>query len=135
MSKKKPDHIVFNEETGEYDANKKAYPTTVSAPSFSPVIFDNHESVKASKYFQTKFDEIKNEYLDLINHWENTKRVYDAACNFKPITGEIYHLYTKESGDFLSLIEPSQWKQKYVGSFKLTTDGKWEIIKETNDKN
>ena len=134
MSKKKPDHIVFNEETGEYDAKKKAYPTTVSAPSFSPVIFDNHESVKASKYFQTKFDEIKNEYLDLINHWENTKRVYDAACNFKPITGEIYHLYTKESGDFLSLIEPSQWKQKYAGSFKLTTDGKWEIIKETHDK-
>ena len=135
MSKKKPDHIVFNEETGEYDAKKKAYPTTVSAPSFSPVIFDNHESVKASKYFQTKFDEIKNEYLDLINHWENTKRVYDAACNFKPITGEIYHLYTKESGDFLSLIEPSQWKQTYVGSFKLTTDGKWEIVKETKDKN
>ena len=27
MSKKKPDHIVFNEETGEYDAKKKAYPT------------------------------------------------------------------------------------------------------------
>ena len=133
MSKKKPDHIVFNEETGEYDAKKKAYPTTVSAPSFSPVIFDNHESVKASKYFQTKFDEIKNEYLDLINHWENTKRVYDAACNFKPITGEIYHLYTKESGDFLSLIEPNHWKQTYVGSFKLTTDGKWEIVKETKD--
>ena len=60
MPKKKPDYIVFNEETGEYDAKKKAYPTTVSAPSFSPVIFDNHESVKASKYFQTKFNEIKN---------------------------------------------------------------------------
>ena len=39
--KKKPDHIVYNEETGEYDAKKKAYPTSLSAPAFKPVIHDN----------------------------------------------------------------------------------------------
>lgn len=132
MAKKKyPDNIVYNEETGEFDASKKAYPTTVGAPSFSPTIFDNHESVKASKYFQAKFDEIKNEYQELIKHWENTKRVYDASCSFKPITGEIYHLYTKDTGDFLSIIEPSHWNQIHIGSFKLTTDGKWESVEET----
>ena len=60
--KKKPDHIVYNEETGEYDAKKKAYPTSLSAPAFKPVIHDNSNSIKASKYFKSKMDEIKAEF-------------------------------------------------------------------------
>jgi hypothetical protein len=134
MEDKKPDHIVFNEETGEYDAKKKAYPTSLSAPSFQPIIYDNTEAVKASKYFMTKFDEIQTEYHKLIREWEDTKKVYDAAYSFSPITGKTYHLYARKDEYFLSLIGPKEWNKPYIGSYKLTTDGKWESAEETNDE-
>lgn len=126
--KKKPDHIVYNEETNEYDAKKKEYPTSLSAPSFKPVVQDNTNSIKASKYFKSKMDEIKAEYDNLMNEYEWTTTVYNAECNFEPIMGETYHLYEKGDIYFLSLIEPQLWKQKHYGSFRLSTDGKWEKI-------
>ena len=70
----------------------------------------------------------ENEYDNLMNEYEWTTLVYNAECNFEPIMGEIYHLYERDDIYFLSLIEPSLWKQKHYGSFRLSTDGKWEKV-------
>ena len=42
--------------------------------------------------------------------------------------GEVYHLYEKKNSRFLSLIAPNEWNKKYLGSYLLTTDGKWEKV-------
>ncbi len=64
MKKKYPDNIVYNEESGEFDANLKQYPTTVGSQKFEPIKVDKSDSIKANKYFQSRLDELKDEYKD-----------------------------------------------------------------------
>ena len=85
-----------------------------------------HTVVKANHEFDAKYEEIKREYLKLLDEYEWTHRVYKAAFNFEPIIGETYYLYQREDGtDFLSLIWPQSWKQVHVGSFRFETSRKW----------
>ena len=46
MKKKYPDNIVFNEESGKFDANTKHYPTTVGSQFFEPIIVDKSDTIK-----------------------------------------------------------------------------------------
>ena len=105
-----------------------SYPTNVGAPSFTPVIIDDTSSIKATKYFKSKLSEIEKEYIKLIEDYENTTLIYESDYNFEPIMGETYYLYEKIGGRFLSLIAPNEWNKKYLGSYLLTTDGKWEKV-------
>ena len=105
-----------------------SYPTNVGAPSFTPVIIDDTSSIKATKYFKTKLSEIENEYKKLVDDYKNTTLIYESDYSFEPIMGETYHLYEKIGGRFLSLIAPNEWDKKYLGSYLLTTDGKWEKV-------
>ena len=129
MKKKYPDNIVYNEESGEFDANLKSYPTTVGSQKFEPINVDKSDSIKADKYFQSRLNELKDEYKRLVDEYNWTSLVYKSTYNFQPILGEPYHLYENENKDlFLSLIEPSQWDRVYIGTFKLLNNGKWEKL-------
>ena len=129
MSDKKPDNVVFNEVTGEYDASKKPYPTSVGAPSFELEKKDTTLEVKAENYFKSRLNELKDEYKKLVEEYNWTKLVYEAEYSFEPIVGQIYHLYERKNKSiFLSLVAPDEWKQKYIGSFKQLNNGKWENI-------
>jgi len=129
MKKKYPDNIVYNEESGEFDAKLKQYPTTVGSQKFEPIVVDKSDSIKANKYFQSRLDELKDEYKRLVEEYNWTSLVYKSTYNFQPILGEPYHLYENENKDlFLSLIEPSQWDRVYIGTFKLLNNGKWEKL-------
>jgi len=127
MSKKIPDNVVFND--GKFDANTKNYPTTISAPSFAPISIDRSDSIKADKYFSSRLNELKSEYEDLVDEYKWSNIIYNALYNFQPILGELYYLYlNKDNKYFLSIIEPSEWNQTYVGTFKLLNNGKWEKV-------
>ena len=129
IKKKYPDNIVYNYETGEFDAHKKAYPTSVNGQKFEPLKEDKRSAADANHYFESKLNELKEEYKKLINEYNWTSLVYAANYSFQPIVGKPYYLY--ESIDkkiFLSLIEPDQWKQKYIATFKLLNNGKWEKV-------
>ena len=127
MSKKIPDNVVFND--GKFDANTKNYPTTISAPSFAPISIDRSDSIKADKYFSSRLNELKSEYENLVNEYKWSNIIYNALYNFQPILGEPYYLYlNKDNKHFLSIIEPSEWNQTYVGAFKLLNNGKWEKV-------
>ena len=129
MKKKYPDNIVYNEESGEFDAKLKQYPTTVGSQKFEPINVDKSDSIKADKYFQSRLNELKDEYKRLVDEYNWTSLVYKSTYNFQPILGEPYHLYENENKDlFLSLIEPSQWDRVYIGTFKLLNNGKWEKV-------
>ena len=129
MKKKYPDNIVYNEESDEFDAKLKQYPTTVSSQKFEPIKVDKSDSIKANKYFQSRLDELKDEYKRLVEEYNWTSLVYKSTYNFQPILGEHYHLYENNNKDlFLSLIEPTQWDKVYIGTFKLLNNGKWEKV-------
>ena len=127
--KKYPDNIVYDYELDKFDAKNKPYPTSVGAPGFEPIKIDKSSVVTANHYFESRLNELKEEYKKLIQEYNWTKLVYEATYNFQPIVGHVYYLYEKKDKTlWLSLISPDEWNQPYVGSFKLQTDGKWEKI-------
>ena len=126
LKKNRPDNIVYNDDSGEFDASKKPYPTTIGSANFKPISIDKETSYKAEQYFTSRFNEIKSEYEKLLEEFNDTSLVYEAECNYVPIPGNSYYLYKRENGGFfLSMIEPSEWKQEYVGTFVLQNNGTW----------
>ncbi len=129
MSKKIPDLVVYSEEKGYY-ARELTYGSNIGAPAISA---DNISSWKqgnvlsVNKQFSTKYDEIKKEYEKLMDEYNWNNIIYTKAdYNFQPVIGHTYHLYLrKDDSLFLSLISPSSWSQKHIGSFQLNSDNKW----------
>ena len=110
----------------------KRYPTEVGGPKFEPdniSLFKIEKTSKIKKHYSSKFEEMTREYEKLMLEIQMNERLYMASHNFEPTSGEIYHLYKKESGEeFLSLISPEQWKKfEFIGSYKFLSDGRWEL--------
>jgi hypothetical protein len=128
MKKKKPDAVVWNEEEG-YNASILPYGSNVSAPAISQEDVSGWKTrgvIKTNHQFSAKFEEIKREYEKLIEEYRWNDLVYKATYNFEPVIGETYYLYVRESGElFLSLIQPQEWNQKFVGAFRLESTLKW----------
>jgi hypothetical protein len=129
---KKPDLAVWSEEKGYY-AKTLTYGTDLGAPVIK---MDNvggwkqAQVEKINKVFTKKFNEIKNEFQELIDEVNWNEFVYLANCSFIPVIGETYYLYEKNDGSvFLSLIKPNEWNIKYVGAARLESDNKWVRVK------
>lgn len=123
IEKKLPDSYVP-------DRRLKSYPTELGSQRFSPddiTLFKIEKTNKLKHHYTSKFEEIQKEYQKLMNEISTNERLYLAAHNFEPISGEIYHLYKKESNEeFLSLISPDQWKRfEFIGSYRFLSDGRW----------
>ena len=76
--------------------------------------------------------------LQVDKEYKLNEMVYNAQYRFSPVIGEVYHLYQRGDGSsFLSMIDPKQWQTvddryrkdfDFVGSFKLTSNNKWEKL-------
>jgi hypothetical protein len=129
---KKPDLVVFNEETQQYDAALKPYGTSASSPVIKPLntaTWRNDGVQRVNKQFKAQFEEVKKQYESLMEKFTYNDLVYQAKFNFEPIMGEIYHLYNnKKQTSFLSIISPEQCNFDHLGSFRLNSDKMWEKI-------
>ena len=129
---KKPDLVVFNEETQQYDAAIKPYGTSASSPVIKPLntaTWRNDGVDRVNKQFKSKFDELKKEYEAMMEQFEYNDLVYNAKFNFEPIIGEVYYLYNdKNEESFLSIIQPDQCNFNYLGSFRLNSQKMWEKL-------
>ncbi|WP_405576836.1 DUF2452 domain-containing protein [Winogradskyella sp. Asnod2-B02-A] len=130
MSKaKKPDQIVFNEQTQRYDAALKPYATNVGAPAIQ--VTDNsswktRNINKANKQIKAKYLELKAEYEKMMLSLEYNTLVYNSRYTFEPLIGETYHLYNdKHQQPFLSIIAPSDCNFDHIGSFLLNSELIW----------
>ena len=124
---KRPDNFVE-------DKIVKSYPTEIGSQNFKPddiSLFKLEKTTKIKKYYSTKFEEIANQYESLMKDIQINERLYKSNHNFEPVTGEIYNLYKKESGEeFISIISPEEWKSKFefIGKFKFLSDGRWNEV-------
>ena len=129
---KKPDLVVFNEETQKYDAALKPYGTSANSPVIKPTNTASWTADgirRTNKILKGKFDEVRKEYEALMEKFHYNEMLYNAKFGFEPIFGEIYHLYNnKKNEHFLSIIAPDQWDLEYLGSFRLNTDKMWEKV-------
>lgn len=130
---KRPDNIVFDEETQSYNANLLPYGTNIGAPSIAPTGMSTWVNTSVNSFnhsFNNKIEIIKNEYQSLIKEYEINELLYKANMNFEPIIGTEYHLYfsDKKGKNFLSLIPPESWKMEYLGSYMLNNDKTWKQI-------
>lgn len=126
--KKKPDLVVWDEEKGYY-AKDLTYGSNVGAPAIQLEDVDGWKRVqahKANKVFVKKYDELKEEFKELIDEVKWNEFVYSAQYNFVPVMGETYYLYRKGDGSlFLSLIAPNEWNMEYIGATRLESNNKW----------
>lgn len=133
LGNKKPDNIVFSEETG-YNASLLPYSTSVGAPIIKVddvVSWKSRGIHNVNKEFQNKFDELKEQYQNLMEEYEWNELVYGSKFTFEPVIGEIYHLYIGNDGlHFLSLIGPQEWNKQHIGTLKLNSDKKWIVINQ-----
>ena len=129
---KKPDLVVFDEYTQQYNAAVIPYATSASSPVIKPLntaTWRNDGVDRVNKQFKSKFDELKKEYEAMMVQFEYNDLVYNAKFNFEPIIGEVYFLYNdKNEESFLSIIQPDQCNFNYLGSFRLNSQKMWEKL-------
>ena len=135
---KKPDNVVFNTETQQYDAALKPYATNVGAPAIQVtenITWKNKNVHKANKQLKAKYLELKAEYDKMIYELEYNNLVYNAKFNFQPILGEVYHLYKDKKGEaFLSIIAPNECNFDCMWSFYLTSEHMWKKVETAEHK-
>lgn len=119
---KKPDNFAENK-------SLLPYGDSVSAPAIRPDNIDDWKLRgvnKVNKQIQTKFDELKEEFKQLLEEYQWNELVYQSKFGYEPVIGETYHLYVGNDGSpFLSLIAPNEWNREHIGSFKLNSEQKW----------
>lgn len=129
---KKPDNVVFNQETQQYDAAIKPYATSVGAPvitSTDTVAWKNRSIHKVNQKVQAKYLELKAEYEKMMKEFEYNNLIFKARFTFEPIIGDVYHLYKRANGEtFLSIIAPHECNFNALGSFYLNADQIWEKV-------
>ena len=129
---KKPDLVVFDEDTQQYNAAVIPYATSASSPVIKPLntaTWRNDGVDRVNKQFKSKFDELKKEYEAMMVQFKYNDLVYNAKFNFEPIIGEVYYLYNdKNEESFLSIIQPDQCNFNYLGSFRLNSQKMWEKL-------
>ncbi|MEZ5007022.1 MAG: DUF2452 domain-containing protein [Chitinophagales bacterium] len=127
--KKKPDSVVFDEKSQQYNANILPYATNVGAPSIQIEDISNWKKININKInhqFKAKYQQIQEEYNQMMEQFEYNNLIYQANFNFEPVIGEHYHLYRRDSGEsFLSIIAPHECNFDHIGSFQLNLDKMW----------
>jgi hypothetical protein len=126
--KKKPDLVVWDEERGYYQ-RELTYGSNSGAPAIKLEDvggWKQTQAQRANKVFTKKYDEIKEEFVNLIDEVKWNEFVYSATYNFIPVLGETYYVYEKNDGTtFLSLISPTEWNMKCLGATRLDSNNKW----------
>ena len=129
--KKKPDLVVWDRIRGYYQ-KELSYGSDLAAPSIKLDDVDGWKQTQVSqvnKFFSTKYDELKQQLLDLYEEIAWNELVYTSEIRFVPVVGQIYYLYKRDDNSiFLSLITPEEWNQEFVGATKKYTNNKWTKV-------
>jgi hypothetical protein len=107
------------------------YPVSTLSPPIIPndlTSFKSRGISQVERELQQKLKEIRETYLQTIDHFNWNKLVYEAEIQFEPIVGETYHVYEMRGRRQLSMIAPDQWAQKLLASVRLDVDRQWKVV-------
>ena len=126
--KKKPDLVVWDETKGYY-SKELTYGSNIGAPAIKLEDvggWKKGQAQSANKIFTKKYEEIKEDFKQLVDEVKWNEFVYSATYNFVPVIGETYYLYRKGDGSiFLSLISPDEWNMEFIAETRLESNNKW----------
>jgi len=112
------------------------YPVSTLSPPIVPndlTSFKSRGISEVERDLQQKLQEIREIYLQTIDHFNWNKLVYEADIQFEPIVGQTYHLYEMRGRRMLSMISPDQWSHKHLATVRLNVDRQWKIV-ETGEQ-
>ncbi len=107
------------------------YPVSTLSPPIIPndlTSFKSRGISQVERELQQKLAEIRETYLQTIDHFNWNKLVYESVIQFEPIVGETYHVYEMRGRRLLSMISPDQWPQKHLATVRLNVDRQWKIV-------
>ncbi len=131
-----PDPIDSDLDQAAPRGNFLHYPSSRLGAKIIPQDLTNFKSRGVSRVereLQQELIELREKYLKVIDAFNWNKLIYEAHFGFEPVIGELYHLYAVAGKHHLSMIEPESWHQKWVGTFRLNADGRWQLEKESED--
>lgn len=117
-------------------ANYLPYPSSRLAAKIIPQDLSNFKSrgiTRVERELQQELVELRESYLKVIDAFNWNKLIYESQFSFEPVVGEIYHLYEINGKRQLSMIEPEAWSQRWIGTFRLNADGRWQSDKIADD--
>ena len=117
-------------------ANFLAYPSSRLGAKIVPqdlTSFKSRGIGKVERELQQELVELRERYLAVIDAFNWNKLIYEAHFRFEPVIGETYHLYEVNGTQHLSMIAPHEWHQRWVGTFRLNSDARWEVVKTAPD--
>jgi hypothetical protein len=118
--------------------NYLPYPKSRLAPKIVPqdlTSFKSRGVGKVERELQQELVELRERYLGVIDDFNWNKLIYESNFGFEPVIGEVYHLYEFNGRHNLSMIEPKEWFQRWLGSFRLNADGRWQVEEVAEDFN
>lgn len=122
--------------TTETRGNYLPYPASRLAPKIVPQDLTNFKSRGVSRVereLQQEMVEIRERYMEVIDSFNWNKLIYESQIRFEPVCGEVYHLYEVDGARHLSMIAPEEWHQRWIGSFRLNADNRWQIERTAPD--
>jgi hypothetical protein len=128
-------------ETADDSPNALAYlpyPSSTLSPRIVPTDLSSFKSRGVSQVerdLQQKLVELRETYLEAIDHFNWNKLVYESEINFEPVVGETYHLYESRGRRVLSMIAPGQWPMRFLATVRLDVDRQWKVEKTADDIN
>lgn len=122
------------------------YAHTVGSPPIKPTsegvirgkaLKSMEEQIKKQfSQIQEQYDLITRQALELKKRSDISYLIYESKIMFEPLIGETYHLYHKDSGNFISMIEPQNWsnpKIEWIATVKLLSDYTWDVLKTSEN--
>ncbi len=112
------------------------YPTSTLSPKIVPndlSTFKSRGISQVERELQQKLIEIREEYIEVVDHYNWNKLVYESEINFEPVIGNIYHLYNLRGNNTLSMIGPDEcfFSDSHLATFKLNVDKQWDLVEAT----
>lgn len=107
------------------------YPVSTLGPPIVPndlTSFKSRGISQVERDLRQKLEEIRELYLQTIDHYNWNKLVYEAEIQFEPVTGGVYHLYEMGNRRMLSMISPDQWSHRHLATVRLNLDRQWKIV-------
>ncbi|MBK0383761.1 DUF2452 domain-containing protein [Pedobacter sp. SD-b] len=129
--------------TGE--AKFSPVPMSVSSPAIKPI---DKNKIRANAVeamhmqahqqiamLRKQAELIMQQVKEIEDRLKISELIYKAEMRFKPVMGQIYHLYEKEEkGSFLvSMIAPQEWGRskkfsRFLSTIRLLSDSTWDIL-------